>query len=121
MTIVLLILTSESISNSGERLDLIATITRGYLKLPYAYCLLLHQIHIYQIKSVNYFKEFQSLDYVSYKQKVLGILKAFINKYQAYSYLRNAIADLNWCAFIIQNDYLQISNSISQPQRNNST
>ena len=29
--------------------------------------------------------------------------------------MKNPTNDLAWCAFIIENDYLQISNSISTP------
>jgi hypothetical protein len=44
---------------------------------------------------------------------VLFVLKKIISEYGMYSDLNSAINDLNWCTFIIEHDYLQISNSIS--------
>ena len=49
----------------------------------------------------------------SYKEKVLFVLKKIVSEYGMYSDLTQAINDLNWCTFIIEHDYLQISNSIS--------
>lgn len=51
------------------------------------------------------------------------VLKKIISEYGMYSDLNQAINDLNWCTFIIEHDYLQISNSISSnkplPSNNN--
>ena len=47
------------------------------------------------------------------KEKVLFILNKLITSFGNNIVLSYPIQDLQWCYFIIENDYLQISNSIS--------
>lgn len=49
----------------------------------------------------------------NYKEKVLFILKKMITNFGNNIILSHPNNDLQWCYFVIENDYLQISNSIS--------
>ena len=100
---------TESIS---EKALPIIIITRGYLKLPFAYCLMIHYFRINNVKNHSY-PAHTVYDFKTYKEKVLYTLKKIISEYYQFNDLSNAVNDLNWCIFIIANDYLQISNSIS--------
>jgi len=52
-------------------------------------------------------------EFSTYKEKVLFILNNLISMFGRTSVLVDPNNDLIWCAFVIENDYLQISNSIS--------
>mmetsp|Transcript_12307 Transcript_12307/g.19090 ORF Transcript_12307/g.19090 Transcript_12307/m.19090 type:complete len:80 (+) Transcript_12307:1324-1563(+) len=52
-------------------------------------------------------------DFMTYKEKVLFIINQIRSQFRKVVYMNNPSNDLAWCAFIIENDYLQISNSIS--------
>lgn len=90
----------------------VAVMTRVYLKLPFLFCLCQHHMHLKSLSEQKYPKT-DCKFFKSYKEKVLFVLKKIISEYGMYSDLNQAINDLNWCTFIIEHDYLQISNSIS--------
>jgi hypothetical protein len=100
----------------------VAIMTRVYLKLPFLFCVCQHHIHLKAMSEQRYPKT-DTKFFKSYKDKVLFVLKKIISEYGMYSDLNQAINDLNWCTFIIEHDYLQISNSISSnkplPSNNN--
>jgi len=58
----------------------------------------------------------ESVEFTSYKEKVLYIIKKIRKQFGKSIHLRQPNFDLSWCAFVIENDYLQISNSISTSQ-----
>ena len=58
-------------------------------------------------------KESLTPQFTNYKEKVLFILKKMITSFGDNIILSYPNNDLQWCYFVIENDYLQISNSIS--------
>jgi hypothetical protein len=90
----------------------VTIMTRVYLKLPFLFCLWNHHQQLKNLSEHKYPKIDKKF-FKSYKDKVLFVLKKIVSEYGMYSDLSQAINDLNWCTFIIENDYLQISNSIS--------
>ena len=109
MFILFIVETGGSVPAAGMP---IIIITRGYLKLPFAWCLMLHYYRIKEVQNHSY-PAHTKYNFKTYKDKVLYTLKKIISEYYQFADLSNAINDLNWCIFIIANDYLQISNSIS--------
>jgi len=49
----------------------------------------------------------------TYKDKVLFILNKTVNQLGKNHLTSNGIVEILWCAFVIENGYLSISNSIS--------
>jgi hypothetical protein len=105
--IILIILEEVKVLDSP-----VVIMTRVYLKLPFLFFIWSHHNQLKQMSEFKYPKT-ESMAFKSYKEKVLFILKRIISEYGMYSDLTQAINDLNWCSFIIEHDYLQISNSIS--------
>lgn len=101
---VLLIVEIGSKSISEKALPIII-ITRGYLKIPFAYCLLVHYFRIKDVQN-NSYPSHTMYDFKTYKEKVLYTLKKIISEYYQFNDLSNAVNDLNWCIFIIANDYM---------------
>jgi hypothetical protein len=94
------------------------TISRGYLKLPICYSFMRHMVILYlnekkksQINTI--YPKVENNEFSTYKEKVLFILNNLISMFGRTSVLVDPNNDLIWCAFVIENDYLQISNSIS--------
>jgi hypothetical protein len=52
-------------------------------------------------------------DFKTYKEKVIFIITSIRRQFGKRIYDSQPNFDLAWCSFIIENDYLQISNSIS--------
>jgi len=90
----------------------VTVITRVYMKLPFLVCLWFHHTQLKSLGDHMYPKTDHKV-FKSYKDKVLFVLKKIVSEYGIYNDLNPAINDLNWCTFIIEHDYLQISNSIS--------
>ena len=96
----------------------VLTITRGYLKLPICYSI---GLHLYQLRYIDkkksqlntIYPKLDKLEFSTYKEKVLFILNKLITLFGKSPVLVDPNNDLAWCAFVIENDYLQISNSIS--------
>jgi len=92
-----------------------------FAKLPFAFCLIVHQLQMRDAAKQMYQRDHSNKDFRSYRHKVLYILNSIVSRYSSVSYLNETVSDLNWCSFVIQNDYLQISNSISSQKENAST
>ena len=60
------------------------------------------------------YPKIENTEFTTYKDKVLCIINKLISLFGKSPVLIDPNNDLIWCAFVIQNDYLQISNSISQ-------
>ena len=56
------------------------------------------------------------MEFKTYKEKVLFIINMIRKQFGKSIAMNQPNFDLTWCAFIIENDYLQISNSISTNQ-----
>ena len=59
------------------------------------------------------FPKTKAEDFKTYKEKVLFIITSIRKQFGKRIYKSQPNFDLAWCNFIIENDYLQISNSIS--------
>lgn len=88
---------------------------RAYFKLPFAVAVLLFIAKVKEIRhSQNMiFPKTNTEDFKTYKEKVLFIITSIRKQFGKRIYKSQPNFDLAWCNFIIENDYLQISNSIS--------
>jgi hypothetical protein len=89
--------------------------TRAYFKIPFAIAVILFIAKVKEIRhSQNMiFPKTRSEDFKTYKEKVLFIITSIRRQFGKRIYNSQPNFDLAWCSFIIENDYLQISNSIS--------
>lgn len=96
----------------------ILCVTRAYLKLPFALVLIQFAMNVKKIKhqaNQIFPKQDQQHEFKCYKDKVLFILNSIRNQFGKRVANSQPNFDLAWCQFVIENDYLQISNSISCP------
>ena len=93
----------------------IMLISRFYLRLPFTTALIIHhyKLRLARIQGGVVFKDKERDDFSTYKEKVLFIINQVRNQFSKVIYMNHPSSDLAWCAFVIENDYLQISNSIS--------
>ena len=73
-------------------------LTRLYSKLPFAYCLVLHQWQVRDLSRQETFPDFSKMNFKTYKDKVLYTLRKIISEYYQYNDLCNAIQDLETAA-----------------------
>jgi hypothetical protein len=88
---------------------------RAYFKLPLTVAIVMFIVKVNKIRhSQNtILPKKQSEEFKTYKEKVLYIINAIRKQFGKRIYNSQPNFDLAWCAFVIENDYLQISNSIS--------
>lgn len=93
---------------------------RAYFKIPMAVAILLFVAKMREIHhSQNViFPKTRSGEFKTYKEKVLFIITSIRKQFGKRVYNSQPNFDLAWCSFIIENDYLQISNSISSDTHN---
>jgi len=88
---------------------------RLLLRLPFSGELLAHhyKLRLCRIQQNLIFPNRDKKDFATYKEKVLYILNQIRTHFGKVIYMSYPNNDLAWCSFVIENDYLQISNSIS--------
>jgi hypothetical protein len=88
---------------------------RAYFKIPFSIAIMLFIAKLKEIRhSQNaIFPKKQVEDFKSYKEKVLFIITSIRKQFGKRIYNSQPNFDLAWVTFVIENDYLQISNSIS--------
>lgn len=93
----------------------ILMMVRAYFKIPFSIAIMLFIAKLREIRhSQNaIFPKRQSEDFKSYKEKVLFIITSIRKQFGKRIYNSQPNFDLAWVTFVIENDYLQISNSIS--------
>jgi hypothetical protein len=93
---------------------------RAYFKLPFAVAILLFIAKVKEIRNSQnmIFPKTRAEDFKTYKEKVLFIITSIRKQFGKRIYNSQPNFDLAWCSFIIENDYLQISNSISSDTMN---
>ena len=98
-------------------------ISRIYLRVPFLVALLIHhyKLKLCQIQQNIIFPNNEKLEFATYKEKVLFIINNIRKQFSKVIYMNQPNNDLAWCAFVIENDYLQISNSISSTSGSMST
>jgi hypothetical protein len=93
----------------------ILMISRAYMKFPITFVLIRFIIMVNRIKNQMraVHPQREELTFRTYKQKVLFIINSVRSQFSRRIMDNQPNQDLKWCAYIIENDYLQISNSIS--------
>jgi hypothetical protein len=107
-----------SLAQSGELNYLhigVLMMVRAYFKIPFAVAIVFFIAKVKEIRhSQNMiFPKTRTEDFKTYKEKVLFIITSIRKQFGKRIYKSQPNFDLAWCSFIIENDYLQISNSIS--------
>ncbi len=98
-------------------------ISRFYLRLPFTVALLAHhyKLKLARLQERLLFQNRERNDFTTYKEKVLFIINQVRLQLGRVLYMCHPNHDLAWCAYVIENDFLQISNSISDSHNLNST
>ena len=88
---------------------------RFFLRSPFLVALLIHhyQLRLSRVNQNLIFPKEDKLEFTTYKEKVLYIINQIRLQFGKVICMSHPNNDLAWCAFVIENDYLQISNSIS--------
>jgi hypothetical protein len=88
---------------------------RAYCKIPFLVAILLFVAKVKEIRHIQnmIFPKTRTDDFKTYKEKVVFIITSIRKQFGKRIYNSQPNFDLAWCSFIIENDYLQISNSIT--------
>jgi len=119
VVLLVVIFITQTVFQMGDSLNYfqlaVLLISRFYFRLPFTVALIIHhfQLRLSRIQQNIIFPNKESQEFVTYKEKVLFIINQIRSQFRKVVYMNNPSNDLAWCAFIIENDYLQISNSIS--------
>ena len=99
----------------GDVATACVVLTQVYIKIPFVFYLAVHLADYYQYV-YNYkqiYPKNNMMEFQTYKDKVLFLIRQVIGFMGQSSTLSRQVKDLTWCTFVIENDFLQISNSIS--------
>ena len=90
-------------------------VARLCLRVPYTVQLASHhyKLRLCRLQQQLIFPNRDKKEFATYKEKVLYILEQIRAQFGKVIYMSHPNNDLGWCQFVIENDYLQISNSIS--------
>ncbi len=104
---------------SNESINYIETgaliVLRLILRIPFVVEIIVHhyQLRLCRVQHNLIFPKQQKMNFNTYKEKVVYILDQVIQHFSSIIYMSHPNYDLAWCQFVIENDYLHISNSIS--------
>jgi hypothetical protein len=89
--------------------------TRLLLRIPFCAELVAHhyKLRLCRVQQNLIYPNKDKNEFKTYKDKVLHILNQIRQQFGRIIYMSHPNNDLAWCSFVIENDYLQISNSIS--------